>query len=133
MVEIAGFVVFDGRLLACRVNQLWADDLQGLYSSTEFFGCTVVAQEDSETFRRIVDVAGRSHGIEQHVQVLAAASDDDVDRGDIFGLVPFETELGAFGAVEGDASEEDWELSGCCAAVLDIRGTVLVGMNIRGN
>lgn len=105
MIEIAGFVVFDGRLLACRVNQLWADDLQGLYSSTEFFGCTVVAQEDSETFRRIVDVAGGSHRVEQHVQVFTAASDDDIDFRDIFGLMPFETELWSFGSTECDASE----------------------------
>jgi hypothetical protein len=130
MVEVASLVVLDSRLFACRINQLGTDDVQGLDSSTEFFRSAVVAQEDPESLRRVIDVASSSHGVEQHVQVLSAASDDDVDCGDIFGLVPFETELGAFGAVEGDASEEDWELSGCCAAVLDIRGTVLLGMNI---
>jgi hypothetical protein len=64
MVEIAGFVVFDGRFLACRVNHFRSDDFQGLYGSTECFRCSVVAQEDAETLGRIVNVAGGSHSVE---------------------------------------------------------------------
>jgi hypothetical protein len=105
VIEIAGFVVLDGRFLACRVNQLRADDFERLYSSTEFFGCAVVAQEDAETLGRIIDVAGSSYSVEEDVQIFTAASDDDIDFRDIFGLMPFETELWSFGSTECDASE----------------------------
>jgi hypothetical protein len=105
VVEVAGFVVFDGRFLACGVDHLRPNDFQGLYSSTELFGCAVITQEYAVTLGRIVDVAGGSYGVEEDVQVLTTASDDDVDCRDILGLVPFETELWPFGSVECDASE----------------------------
>lgn len=114
MVEVSCFVVLDRWLFASSVYQFWTDDVQAFHGGLQLCRSSIVAQENTVSVGGIVDVASGSHSVKQDVKVLAATCYDDVDCGNIFGLIPFEVELWSLWLSKGDTSEEHRELCGSC-------------------
>ena len=112
MVEISCFVVLDYGLLAGSVYQFWAGGLQSFHCGAQLCRPAIVAQENTVSLCRVIDIASCSHSVEQDIKVLAAACDDNIDCRNIFRSFPREAELWSLWLAESDASEEHRKLCG---------------------
>jgi hypothetical protein len=94
MVEIAGFVVFDGAFDACGVLQLW--ELRGVRfdSIAQIRRSAVVADEDTISVYRVIENAGGLHRIHDHCHILITSGDEYVDvRNIVANQVPLLSKL----------------------------------------
>ena len=92
IIEIPSLEVMrdTGILGATSIVQIWICFSQIQNGLLETLSLAVIEDDDTEPVRRIIDIAGRAHGIEDQIIILSTARDEDIDGGNV---IPHETQL----------------------------------------